>query len=241
MQKVTRHELVPDGATFTSRDTDFLVADSLDFHPTDVIEDADGSLLVVDTGAWYKLCCPTSQLAKPDVPGAIYRVRKRGAPAVADPRGRGLDWREASPAALIGRLADRRPAVWRRTIEALVRLGPDRALPALTGAIAGHPSVDVRQRALWAAMRLPLTAARSRRPAGPARSRCSRPARGGAWRRPLARSRGGSGAVAICWRRRTRTSVAWLPRRSAGSEMRAPCLRCSRRRRGRSIASASTR
>ena len=78
MQKVTRHELVPAGATFTSKDTDFVVADSLDFHPTDVIEDADGSLLVVDTGAWYKLCCPTSQLAKPDVPGAIYRVRKRG-------------------------------------------------------------------------------------------------------------------------------------------------------------------
>ena len=159
MQKVTRHELVPAGATFTSKDTDFVVADSLDFHPTDVIEDADGSLLVVDTGAWYKLCCPTSQLAKPDVPGAIYRVRKRGAPVVADPRGRRLDWRDASPAALIGRLADRRPAVWRRTIEALVRLGPDRALPALTGAIAGHPSVDVRQRALWTAMRLPLTAA----------------------------------------------------------------------------------
>ena len=193
MQKVTRHDLVPNGSTFTSKDTDFLVADSLDFHPTDVIEDADGSLLVVDTGAWYKLCCPTSQLAKPDVPGAIYRVRKRGAPVVADARGRRLDWQEASPAALMGRLADRRPAVWRRTIEALVRLGPDRALPALTGAIAGDPSVDVRQRALWAAMRLP-DGSRSRRPAGPARSRSSRPARGGAWGRPLARSRGRSGA-----------------------------------------------
>ena len=111
---MTRHALTPTGATFTSRDTDFLVSDSLDFHPTDVIEDADGSLLVVDTGGWYKLCCPTSQLAKPDVPGAIYRVRKRGAPVVADPRGRRLDWSEASPTALIDRLADRRPAVWRR-------------------------------------------------------------------------------------------------------------------------------
>src|SRR2546421_391255 len=38
------------------------------------------SLLVVDTGGWYKLCCPSSQLAKPDVLGAIYRVRKHGAP-----------------------------------------------------------------------------------------------------------------------------------------------------------------
>jgi putative membrane-bound dehydrogenase-like protein len=159
MQKVTRHELATDGATFTSRDTDFLVADSLDFHPTDVIEDADGSLLVVDTGAWYKLCCPTSQLAKPDVPGAIYRARRRGAPAIADPRGRRLDWQAVPASVLVSRLADGRPAVWRRAIESLVRLGPDRAVPALADAIAGHPSADVRQRALWAAMRWPLAAA----------------------------------------------------------------------------------
>ena len=144
MQKVTRHDLVPHGGDLHQPRHRLPRRRQLDFHPTDVIEDADGSLLVVDTGAWYKLCCPTSQLAKPDVPGAIYRVRKRGAPVVADPRGRRLDWQEASPAALMGRLADRRPAVWRRTIEALVRLGPDRALPALTGAIAGDPSVDVR-------------------------------------------------------------------------------------------------
>ena len=36
------------------------------------LEDADGSLLVVDTGGWYKICCPTSQLPKPDVLGGIY-------------------------------------------------------------------------------------------------------------------------------------------------------------------------
>ena len=29
-------------------------------HPTDVIEDAHGSLLVADTGSWYLMCCPTS-------------------------------------------------------------------------------------------------------------------------------------------------------------------------------------
>ena len=33
---------------------------------------------MVDTGGWYKLCCPTSQLHKPDVLGAIYRVRRDG-------------------------------------------------------------------------------------------------------------------------------------------------------------------
>ena len=58
LRKVTRHVLEPNGATFKSRDTDFLVSDNRDFHPTDVIEDADGSLVVIDTGPWYKLCCP---------------------------------------------------------------------------------------------------------------------------------------------------------------------------------------
>ena len=90
LQKVTRHVLEPSGATFTSRDADFLVSNSRDFHPTDVLEDADGSLLVIDTGAWYKLCCPTSQLAAPEVLGAIYRVRRTGAPRPDDPRGRTL-------------------------------------------------------------------------------------------------------------------------------------------------------
>jgi len=80
LRKVTRHVLKFDGATYASTDSDFLVSDSVDFHPTDVLPDADGSLLVVDTGGWYKLCCPSSQLAKPDVLGAIYRVRKIGAP-----------------------------------------------------------------------------------------------------------------------------------------------------------------
>lgn len=83
LRKVTRHELKPSGSTFTTVDTDFLVSDQSDFHPTDVFQDVDGSLLVVDTGGWYKLCCPSSQLAKADVLGAIYRVRRTGAPAVA--------------------------------------------------------------------------------------------------------------------------------------------------------------
>ena len=87
LHKVTRHVLEPDGATFKTKDSDFLATDNPDFHPTDVIEDADGSLLVIDTGGWYKICCPTSQLPKPDVLGAIYRIRRAGAPKVEDPRG----------------------------------------------------------------------------------------------------------------------------------------------------------
>ena len=44
LRKVTRHVLVADGASFFSRDSDFLTSTDRDFHPTDVIEDADGSL-----------------------------------------------------------------------------------------------------------------------------------------------------------------------------------------------------
>lgn len=76
LRKVTRHILRPRGATFATDDSDFLTSDHPDFRPTDVLQDADGALLVVDTGGWYKLCCPSSQLAKADVLGAIYRVRR---------------------------------------------------------------------------------------------------------------------------------------------------------------------
>jgi putative membrane-bound dehydrogenase-like protein len=79
LRTVSRHVLVPQGSTYRTEDHPFVVSDSLDFHPTDVIEDRDGSLLIVDTGGWYKLCCPTSAIVKDDVHGAIYRVRKVGA------------------------------------------------------------------------------------------------------------------------------------------------------------------
>ena len=123
LQKVTRHVLEPSGATFTSRDSDFLVSNSRDFHPTDVLEDADGSLLVLDTGAWYKLCCPSSQLAAPEVLGAIYRVRRQGAPRLDDPRGRKLPWRTMPPPELAKLLDDVRPAVANRAIQELAALG----------------------------------------------------------------------------------------------------------------------
>ncbi len=118
LRKITRHVLVPAGATFKTIDTDFVTSDSPDFHPTDVLEDADGSLLIVDTGGWYKICCPTSQLSKPDVLGAIYRVRKAGAPRlrapVTDPHAalwtQGLTDSPAARAATRARLGDNDPA-----------------------------------------------------------------------------------------------------------------------------------
>ena len=89
LRKISRHTLTADGATFRTGDHDFVVSDQADFHPTDVIEDRDGSVLIADTGGWYKLCCPTSKSEKPEVLGAIYRVRKKDATNHVEPGGAG--------------------------------------------------------------------------------------------------------------------------------------------------------
>jgi putative membrane-bound dehydrogenase-like protein len=120
LRKVSRHILKPEGATYATTDSDFVWSDNVDFHPTDVLVDADGSLVVVDTGGWYKLCCPTSQLWKPDVVGGIYRVRRVGAKRVEDPRGRRIAWKEESCEQLWNLLADDRPAVRQRASRELV-------------------------------------------------------------------------------------------------------------------------
>jgi putative membrane-bound dehydrogenase-like protein len=161
MHKVSRHVLTPNAATYSSRDDDFLVSDNHDFHPTDVLEDADGSLLVVDTGGWYKICCPTSQLQKPDVLGAIYRIRRPEAPRVDDPRGLKIAWVSLDVAALAERLDDSRPAVRRKAIELLAdkaRL----AISALRRSLnANSRSPEARRNAIWTLARIDQDDARS--------------------------------------------------------------------------------
>ena len=73
-------ELIPDGATYRTREHEFLKLNAPDAHLTDVIEDRDGSLLVLDTGGWFRIGCPSSLTAKPEIPGAIYRIRRTGQP-----------------------------------------------------------------------------------------------------------------------------------------------------------------
>jgi putative membrane-bound dehydrogenase-like protein len=153
MRKVARTVLSQQGAAYTSRDEDFLVSDHVDFHPTDVLEDADGSLLVVDTGGWYKLCCPTSQIEKPDVLGAIYRVRRKGAARVQDPRGLKLAWSKLTSNELVSLLADARPAVQRRAIAALSDQGA-KSLAVVDDTLHKSESVVVRRNAAWTACQI---------------------------------------------------------------------------------------
>ena len=159
LHKVVRHELIPDGATFKTKDTDLLASTDVDYHPTDVLEDADGSILIVDTGGWYKICCPTSQLAKPDVLGAIYRVRKIGHPKREDPRGLKLNWPALKPADLAKFLSDDRLYVRQHAIHELGKRG-DPAVPVLRESVLKGSAIDTRRDAVWALSRISGPAAR---------------------------------------------------------------------------------
>jgi putative membrane-bound dehydrogenase-like protein len=150
--QVMRHVLTRSGATFTSQDEEFLSSANADFHPTDVLVDADGSLLVIDTGGWFRIGCPTSQIAKPEIGGAIYRIRKTGAAPLEDPRGLKIDWETRSDTEIADLLADPRPAVVERAIEFLVPRG-DAAMGALATALF-EGEYRSRQNAMWALARI---------------------------------------------------------------------------------------
>jgi putative heme-binding domain-containing protein len=158
--RLQRHILHREGATFRTEDSDFLTSTDPDFHATDVLEDADGSLLVFDTGAWFIHGCPISRVAKPEIKGSIYRVRKLGAPAIADPRGAKLDFASMDPSKLAALLDDRRPAVRDRAIEVLVETG-EAAVPALAAIRKNSPSYETRASAVFALFRIATGEARA--------------------------------------------------------------------------------
>ncbi len=161
LHKVTRHVLVPEGATFKTVDSDFMTSDNPDFHPTGVVEDADGSLIVLNTGGWYKLCCPTSQLAKPDVLGCIYRVRRKRAAKTEDSRGLAIAWEGLKVEELVKLLSDVRPAVRKRAISRLAKSG-EAAAEALEEVVkaANANSARARRNALWTLTQIDSASAR---------------------------------------------------------------------------------
>lgn len=160
MHKVTRHVLVAKGASFETRNEDFLVSDNLDFHPTDILEDADGSLLVIDTGGWYKLCCPTSQMHKPDILGAVYRIRRTDSPQIDDPRAQKIDWTAVTSEQLADLLDDQRPAVARRAIEVLGKRGVG-VVTLLRDRFNNSQSSQQRRNIVWTLTRIDAPAARA--------------------------------------------------------------------------------
>lgn len=150
--RVMRHRLQRDGASFRTEDEPFFWVDDEDFHPTDVLEDADGSLLVVETGGWFIKGCPLSQVSKPELQGAIYRIRRTDAPSVEDPYGKQIAWTTLTPSDLLAYLADPRPFVQDRATQQLVAQGPT-AVATLTAALQDSPA-DVRTRAVFMLYRI---------------------------------------------------------------------------------------
>ena len=153
VHRIEQHILVRDGATFRSRDKDFLTSTDHDTHFTDVLEDADGSLLVVDMGAWFNYGCPTAKIAKPEILGGIYRIRRKDAPAVADPWGKSLKLGQRSAAELSKLLDDPRPKVRDQAITQLSKKGGD-TVGVLATVFEGGRSVQARRNAAWALCRI---------------------------------------------------------------------------------------
>ncbi len=149
MHKITRHVLTKNGATFSSQTSDLIVSDNLDFHPTDVLEDADGSIIIVDTGGWFHLCCPTSQLEKPDVLGGIYRIRRTNTKPAADPRGRKIQWQDLRGSELAELLNDQRFAVRNQARQQIGKRGSG-AVQALKQILDSSMDPHHRLQAVWA-------------------------------------------------------------------------------------------
>ena len=153
MHKIARHVLEPDGATYRCHNEDLLTSPNADFHPTDVLEDADGSLIVVDTGAWFLIGCPTSVIAKPQLSGGIYRIRRSDAKPINDPRGLSIAWDTLKPEGLVTLLDDARFAVRDRAMRELAARKED-AVPALQSALGEQSPPRTRLNAVWTLSRI---------------------------------------------------------------------------------------
>ena len=107
-QKIVRVQLAPSGATYSATQHEFLKLDDPWMHLTDVMEDADGSLLVLDSGGWFSRGCPSSLGGNAEVRGAVYRVRAKQRPSLPDPYGHTIAWSSLSPGEIERLRSDKR-------------------------------------------------------------------------------------------------------------------------------------
>lgn len=113
-QRLVRMELSPDGSTYKAVENEFLKLHNPDIHLTDVMEDPrDGSLLLIDTGGWFRIGCPASLMAKSDLLGAIYRIK----PAAAHPTPHAVRTAPLKFAAAIANLKSSDPHARRQALE----------------------------------------------------------------------------------------------------------------------------
>lgn len=156
--KITRTRTSRLGSAFAPEETEtifeLLKEDS---HITDVVEDRNGDLLAIDTGGWFRIGCPTSQVAKPDVRGGIYRITREDAPVYEKPNY--PDW-EKMTARQVSVLLDS-DLDWlqdRANLELAARGDP--AIPELRRILLDETSsVTARRNAVWTLSRMKFSEA----------------------------------------------------------------------------------
>ena len=151
--RVMRYSMEPDGATYKTKTHAFMTSSVSDFHPTDVLEDADGSILFVNTGGWFIAGCPLSVVAKKNIYGGIYRIRRNDARRVEDPWGNKIDLKLLSPENLTALLTDQRHAVRDNAIEELVLRG-ETSIAALSRLLTSAKEAETRVAAVFALYRI---------------------------------------------------------------------------------------
>ena len=149
LHRVSAHRLEPDGAGYRATDHVLLESDQVDFHPTDVLEDESGDLLIVDTGGWYDLCCPTSRGDQKVANGGIYRLRRTETGNTKSSKLASIDWQQLSPRKCIELLGDPRP--WIRT-SALLRIRElgDQVVPEIEAALSRKQKLPSSMDLVWA-------------------------------------------------------------------------------------------
>ena len=151
--RIMKYTITPVGATYQTKEEPFITSTSPDVHPTDVLQDGDGSLLVVNTGGWFIAGCPLSVVAKKDVKAGIYRIKKNDAPVVKDPWGKNLDIAAMQPQELVQYATDNRPSVQNQAIEQLVSLG-EAAIDAINKNLISSKNEEVRANAVFILYRI---------------------------------------------------------------------------------------
>lgn len=151
--RIMRHIVTPKGATYETVDEAFMTSTTPDSHPTDILQDADGSLLVLITGGWFIEGCPLSRVAKPDLRGGIYRIRKTGAPEVKDAWGHQLKLETATTTTLASYLTDPRPVVRDNALEQLITKG-NAAVPVLKSSLVKIKDPEIRAACIFGLSRI---------------------------------------------------------------------------------------
>jgi len=182
-RKIVRHQLTAKGSSYGCETLDFVTTEDPDVHFSDVLQDIDGSLLLVDTGSWYVQHCPTGRIRQAPARGGIYRVscERPSIDAVTKTSPRSTNWLSelkstnvtdaAAAARMLGRVEDTNaapelirllqtpnPGLHLAAVEALAHCGSVASVPAVIATMAGETDAFLEHALTFALYRLATSA-----------------------------------------------------------------------------------